>query len=152
VFLLARYWRRSEAVTEIDFIRLRYGEGPASSTLRVFKALFDGILVNCIIMASVTLAMAKILTTVLGLSGMKIVALPILGEVTASGMILSCLTVLVVLYCAMSGLYGVVYTDVLQFIVAMIGSVLLAVIMYFDASSGEGMLAKLQASPHFTDA
>ena len=51
----------------------------------------------------------------------------------------------------LSGLYGVVYTDILQFGLAMIGSIALAVIVYVDASGGEGMMAKLTAAPEFKE-
>jgi SSS family solute:Na+ symporter len=151
VFLLARYWRRSELVTEVEFIHLRYGSGITSSCLRVFRAVFDGVLVNCVIMASVTLAMAKILAVVLNLSDQPLTVLPFIGEVTSTGIVLALLTLFVIVYCSVSGLYGVVYTDLFQFVIAMTGSIVLAVVMYVDAASGPGMLEKLQASPHFTD-
>lgn len=59
VFYFARLWRRSEALTEVEIIVQRYERGIVTHSLRVFKALFDGVFVNCIIMASVTLAMSK---------------------------------------------------------------------------------------------
>ena len=60
VFFFARLWRRTEAVTDIEFITQRYPPSPAVSVLRVFKVFFDGVLINCVIIASITLAMAKI--------------------------------------------------------------------------------------------
>ena len=149
IFFLARYWRRSRAVTEVDFISLRYGDNLTSSALRVFRSIFDGVLVNCTIMAAVTLAMSKILTIVLGLSEQPVFAVPVFGAITWTGVILILLTIFVLLYCALSGLYGVVYTDLFQFLFAMVGAIALAVIMYIDASGGEGMMAKLQAVPDF---
>ncbi|MCH2206876.1 MAG: Na+:solute symporter [Lentisphaerales bacterium] len=149
IFFLARYWRRSEVVTEVDFVQLRYGDSRSSKALRVFKSLFDGLLVNCTIMATVTLAMAKVTTIVLGLSTEPIFFLPIVGGVTWMAIILVFLTVFVLAYSALSGLYGVVYTDLFQFCFAMIGTMALAIIMYVDASSGEGLIHKLQAVPNF---
>jgi SSS family solute:Na+ symporter len=152
IFFLARYWRRTEASTEVEFVRLRYGDNSASKALRCFKVISDGILVNCTIMAAVTMAMAKIAKIVLGLSDETLFTLPIFGEITPTIAILFTLTIFVLLYSAMSGLYGVVYTDLFQFIFAMIGTVALAIIMYFDASNREGgMLAALRASPDFKE-
>jgi solute:Na+ symporter, SSS family len=148
-FFLARYWRRSEVVTEVDMIRLRYGKSATSNLLRGFKVVFDGILVNCVIMASVTLAMAKVITIVLDLSNKPVFTMPLAGEITPTALILITLTVIVLLYSTLSGLYGAVYVDVFQFLFAMFGCIILAIIVYIDASGGEGMLAKLKASPDF---
>jgi SSS family solute:Na+ symporter len=149
IFFLARYWRRSEVVTEVDFVRLRYGENNVSDALRIFKVFFDGILVNCTIMASVTLAMAKVATIVLELSTESIFTVAVFGEMTWTGIILVMLTMFILLYCTLSGLYGVVYTDLFQFFFAMVGTIALAVIMYVDASRGQGIIAKLEATPQF---
>lgn len=152
IFFLARYWRRTGAVTEVEFVKLRYGVSPSSNVLRIFKALSDGIVVNCTIMAAVTLAMAKVSTIVLGLSDQPLFALPFFGDVTPMVAILVVLTLFVLIYSAMSGLYGVVYTDLFQFFFAMAGSIALAVIMYIDVSSREGgMLQALQAAPDYQD-
>jgi SSS family solute:Na+ symporter len=88
-------------------------------------------------MAAVTIAMVKITTVLLGIDPEHTwIVLLVLGFVG-------------LLYSAMSGLYGVVYTDIVQFGLAMIGSIGLAIIAYIDASSGEGMMAKLSASTDF---
>jgi SSS family solute:Na+ symporter len=135
--IFARLWRRSEVITDVEFVQLRYGPGPITKLLRIFKSFFQGIFVNCVVMAAVTLAMVKITTVLLGINPEHTwIVLLVLGLVG-------------LLYSAMSGLYGVVYTDIVQFSLAMIGSIGLAVIAYIDASSGEGMMAKLAASSDF---
>jgi len=135
--IFARLWRRSEVITDVEFVQLRYGPGPITKILRIFKSFFQGIFVNCVVMAAVTLAMVKITTVLLGIDPSQTwIVLLVLGFVG-------------LLYSAMSGLYGVVYTDIVQFSLAMIGSIGLAVIAYIDASSGEGMMAKLAASSDF---
>ena len=149
IFFLARYWRRSEAVTEVDFVRLRYGNGMDSRILRIFKSFFDGIFVNCAIMASVTLAMAKIVTIVVFNNEDPTVTTIIGTEITRTAVILAVLTVFVIVYCTLSGLYGVVYTDLFQFVFAMVGAIALAVFMYVDASGGEGLIAKLEQAPGY---
>jgi SSS family solute:Na+ symporter len=99
-------------------------------------------------MAAVTLAMVKITTVLLDLDPNKLYDLGII-ELDATWLVLLVLGFVGLLYSAMSGLYGVVYTDIVQFSLAMIGSIGLAVIAYIDASSGEGMMAKLAASSDF---
>jgi SSS family solute:Na+ symporter len=135
--IFARLWRRSAVITDVEFVQLRYGEGPITKLLRIFKSFFQGIFVNCVVMAAVTLAMVKITTVLLGI------------DPEHTWIVLLVLGLVGLLYSAMSGLYGVVYTDIVQFGLAMIGSIGLAVIAYIDASSGEGMMAKLSASTEF---
>ena len=55
------------------------------------------------------------------------------------------------LYSTMSGMYGVAYTDLIQFGLAIFGSIMLAVIVYSDAASGEGVIAKLSSTPNFKE-
>ena len=146
VFFFANLWRRTRAVTEIEFISRRYDPGAPADALRVFRALFDGVFINCIIMASVTLAMSKIIVVILDLSPE-----PLFGSVTPAGLILVALGLAAMLYTSLSGIYGVVYTDLIQFALAMIGAIALAVIVYIDLSrSGGGAMAALREAPGFT--
>lgn len=151
VFFFARLWRRSEAVTDIQFITLRYDANPAVNLLRIFRAIFDGIFVNCIVMASVTLAMSKILVVILDLSTQPVVILPIIGGLSPGMLILLLLGAAAVLYTALSGLYGVVYTDLIQFCLAMVGAFALAIIVYLDLDQQGGVLNAIQASSAYTE-
>jgi SSS family solute:Na+ symporter len=135
--IFATLWRRSEVITDVEFVQLRYGTGPITKLLRIFKSIFQGVFVNCVVMAAVTLAMVKITMVLLGIDPEQTwIVLLVLGFVG-------------LLYSAMSGLYGVVYTDIVQFSLAMIGSIGLAVIAYIDASSGDGLMAKLTVATEF---
>ncbi len=138
VFFFARLWRRTNAITEIEFISLRYEPSTATSVLRVFKAIFDGVFKNCVVMASVTLAMSKVIDIILDLPTEALFNLPLFGPVTPSTLALLLLGLTAVLYTTLSGLYGVVYTDLIQFALAMIGSIALAVIVYRDVSTVNG--------------
>ena len=149
VFFFARLWRRSEVLTEIEFISRRYDASRAMHGLRMFKALFDGLFVNCVIMASVTLAMSKILAVILGLSREPLFLLPLLGPVTPDLALLALLGFSALLYTILSGLYGVVYTDLIQFTLAMVGAIALAVIVWLDLSAKGGLLLQLQTVPEF---
>jgi solute:Na+ symporter, SSS family len=110
VFFYAKLWRRSGALTDIGFYELRYS-GRIAAFLRGFRAVYLGVFFNAMIMATVTLAAIKIASVLLGLD--KYMTVLIAGTVT-------------VVYSATSGLWGVVATDLLLFVFAMVGSVVAA--------------------------
>jgi Na+/proline symporter len=133
VFFYAKLWRRSGALTDINFYELRYSGAPAAF-LRGFRAIYLGVFFNIMIMATVTLAAIKIAGVLLGLDPYKTVVLAAL--ITMS-------------YSTTAGLWGVVVTDFFQFILAMVGSVAAA---YFAVSQPEvGGLAGLVAHPQVED-
>lgn len=107
VFVYAKLWRKSEVSTDIEFYELRYGGKPARF-LRGFRAVYLGVVFNILAMSAVTLAAIKIGGVMLGLQPWQTVI--IAGLVT-------------VVFSAIGGFKGVVYTDFLLFFVAMAGSV-----------------------------
>ena len=125
VFFFARLWRRAEVMTDVEFVELRYTGRPAA-VLRGFRALYLGLAINLIIMGWVNLGMAKILSGTLGLEKWE-----------ALGFCLG----ITFLYSVLSGLWGVVVTDAVQFLIAMIGSIVLA----WFAVDAVGGLAALKA-------
>src|SRR5438876_812315 len=112
VFFYAKLWRRSAALTDIAFYEVRYSGKPAAF-LRGFRAIYLGVFFNVMIMASVNLSATKIAGVMLGWD--RETAVLIGGAVT-------------VLYAASSGLSGVVLTDFVQFVIAVVGSVTAAVV------------------------
>jgi SSS family transporter len=118
-FIVSHLWRRSGVLTDNEITELRYGGRPAAA-LRVFRALYFGVLRNAIVMGWVNLAMVKILSLALGF------------DESQSVYVLGCLFTLTVVYTLMAGLIGVVFTDFLQFGLALMGSVLLAVLAVED--------------------
>lgn len=149
VFFYAKLWRRAGIQTDNEFIEMRYA-GRSAAALRGFMALYAGVLGNCIIMGWVTLAMSKIAVVVMGLPESVAVPLPWgqvmidSGAVVISALLLTCL-----LYTVASGLWGVVMTDLVQFSIAMIGSILFAVIVVMKSGGPSEMVAHIQASPGF---
>ncbi len=129
VFFYAKLWRRSGAFTDIGFYELRYS-GPIAAFLRGFRALYLGVFFNVMIMAAVTLAAIKIGGVLLGID--KYTTVLIAGTVT-------------VIYSATSGLWGVVVTDLLLFVIAMVGS--LAAAYFAVAHPDVGGLAGLVSHP-----
>jgi Na+/proline symporter len=120
VFFFARLWRRAGVLTDVELIELRYTGRPAAF-LRGFRALYLGVLMNCLIMGWVNLAMVKVLKISLGLDKLDAV--------------LVCL-VLTALYTTVSGLWGVLITDFLQFLLMMAMTIVLAV---FAVGAAGGM-------------
>ncbi len=116
-FLFARLWRRSEIITDVEFTELRYS-GPSASFLRGFRALYIGLPINCITMGWVILAMQKIVVLTFDLPD---------NPYTKVIVVLGCLLIAGI-YCALSGFWGVVMTDIVQFGMAMVGSIALAII------------------------
>ncbi len=110
VFLFARLWRRAGIVTDVELAELRYHGRPAAA-LRAFRAVYLGLPINCVIMGWVNLAMAKVLSVMLGWNELTAV----LVSLALTG-----------IYAAMAGLWGVVVTDFLQFAFAMGGTLALA--------------------------
>ena len=107
VFVYAKLWRKSNVKTDIEFYEFRYGGKPASF-LRKFRALYLGVLFNVITMSSVTLAAIKIGGIMLGLEPWQ--------TVVSAGLV-------TVAFSALGGFRGVLYTDLLLFVVAMAGSI-----------------------------
>src|SRR6202521_3463920 len=70
VFLFARLWRRSGLITDVQFAEMRYHGKPAAF-LRGFRAVYLGLLMNCLILGWVTKAMVNIISTSLGISDAK---------------------------------------------------------------------------------
>ncbi len=112
VFFYAKLWRRSGVMTDMEFYELRYAGGLAAF-LRGFRAIYLGVFFNVMIMATVTLAAIKIGGVLLGVDRYTVVL--VAGTVT-------------LLYSATAGLWGVVATDLLLFVIAMIGAVAAAVV------------------------
>ena len=133
-FFFARLWRRANILTDIEFIELRYSGKPAAA-LRGFKAIYMGIFMNTIIMGWVNLAMIKIL---LGMFPEYVNPDNALYYVGACMLITA-------FYSAISGLWGVAVTDAFQFILAMIGCIVLAVVVVNQPQIGglSGLQEKL---------
>jgi Na+/proline symporter len=132
VFLYARLWRRAGVMTDIEFAELRYSGKPAAF-LRGFRALSLGWPINCIILGWVNLAMVKILEITLGLDKRGAI-LVVIGMLAFTAF-----------YTAISGLWGVLVTDLFQFALKM-GMVIVLAILAVNAVGGiDQMKAKIGA-------
>ncbi|MEN8192188.1 MAG: sodium:solute symporter family protein, partial [Bacteroidota bacterium] len=132
VFFFARLWRRAEIVTDVQFSEFRYS-GKAAAALRGFRALYLGLLMNAIVMGWVNKAMEKIFRV-------------IFPDVNAF-LLVVILVFIITAYAAASGLAGTSRTDSFQFVFAMIGCIVLAILVVNLPEVGGmvGMQAKLPA-------
>src|SRR6201982_698800 len=122
VFLFARLWRRSGLLTDVQFAEMRYAGKPAAF-LRGFRAVYLGLLMNCLILGWVTKAMTSIVATTLGVSDRGALAICVLFLIPFTGV-----------YVALGGLWGVLWTDLFQFALKM--SIVIGVAWYAVAAAG----------------
>lgn len=115
-FFFSRLWRRAEILTELEFLELRYS-GVEAAFLRGFKSVYMGVFLNAVVIGWVNVAMIKILEVFFNI------------PTSTALMYVGGLMVLVAFYSSLSGLMGVVITDMIQFTIAMVGCVILAIIV-----------------------
>jgi len=142
VFFYARMWRRSGVLTDLEFYEIRYSGKPAA-LVRAFRAVYLGLFFNIAIMATVNLAAAKIANVLLGWPMWQTLAV---------------CAVINVAFASIAGLWGVLITDVFQFVIAMTASVAAAYFALQQPQVGglSGLIAQippstLQLLPDFND-
>ncbi len=131
VFFYAKLWRRSKVLTDLEFYEIRYS-GKAATMLRGFRAVYLGLLFNCMIMATVNLAAAKIANIVLG---------------WPMGRTLLVCSVITIFFASVSGLWGVLVTDSIQFMITLTGSFATACFALSHPAVGglSGLISKIPA-------
>src|SRR6266702_4761837 len=132
VFLYARLWRRAGVMTDLEFAELRYSGRPAAF-LRGFRALYLGLPINCIIMGWVNLAMVKILIIIFGVTKVEALGL-VLGIMLVTSMIST-----------ISGLWGVLVTDLFQFVLKMGMVIVLAILAVHAVGGIDALKTKITA-------
>lgn len=143
VFVFAKLWRRSGMLTDLEFYEIRYG-GKKAAFLRGFRALYLGFFFNMVIMAGVILAGIKIMSVMLDWSPLQTILIS--GTIT-------------VVYSALGGLRSVLITDLIQFIIAMAGTIWAAIYIINLPEIGslqtlfshEAVNGRMSFLPDFTD-
>ncbi|HEY2898439.1 MAG TPA: sodium:solute symporter family protein [Gemmatimonadaceae bacterium] len=131
VFFFARLWRRAGVMTDVEFAEIRYSGKPAA-VLRGFRALYLAIPINLLVLGWVTRAMIKILTISLGVNPYAAVGICFL---------------VTMFYAVAAGLWAVLWTDLVQFVIKMTAVIVLAV---FAVRAVGGMTAlKAGVAAHF---
>ncbi len=166
-FLFAALWRRAGILTDAELVEIRYS-GNWRLPLRLTKALYFGLVINSVTLGFVLLAAFQISEIFLPWHTWLPSALyqPILtltewaaldlstgatqyGEqfATANNVISIALLLLFVgLYSTTGGLRGVISSDLLQFGVAMAGSIVFAVIILVEGGGFSGMSERVVAT------
>lgn len=132
IVLFARLWRRMGVLTDNEFLELRYS-GPMAAALRFWSGFSAAVLFCPLIISWVVKAMEVISREAMGLP-------PEYRVYTTVAVI----TVALV-SCALSGLWGVVYTDLLQFILSLVGTTTLAAIAVHEVGGLDAMRSRLEA-------
>ncbi len=143
VFVYARLWKRSGVLTDLEFYEIRYS-GKSAGFLRGFRAIYLGVIFNCLVMANVILAGIKLGGILLDATPMQTVI--VAGTVT-------------VIYTLMGGLRGVILTDCFQFVMAMVGAIAAAYVVcdlpevdgFANLLKHENVAGKLSLLPDFSD-
>ena len=140
VFVYAKLWNRSKAMTDLEFYEIRYS-GKMAAFLRGFRAIYLGAFFNVLVIASVSIALIKIGGVMIGWSPVQIL-------VTAS--------IIVVFYSALGGLKSILFTDFFQFSLAMAGAIGAAIILVHNQGGGlehllthKNVIPKLNLLPSF---
>ena len=136
VFFFAKLWRRAEIMTDVEFVELRYS-GKAAAALRGFRALYLGLLMNAIVMGWVNKAMQIIFH----------VTFPEIN----SFLLVVIAAFIIAIYSSASGLLGTARTDSFQFVFAMAGCIILAVIVLNLPQVGGLVSLKEKLSPQVTN-
>lgn len=130
VFFFARLWRRSGVMTDLEFYEIRYS-GKAAGVVRGFRAVYLGLVFNCVIMATVNLAACKIANILFGMERWQ--TLCIVG-------------LLNVVFAAHAGLWGVLVIDMIQFFI-MMTAVIAAAFFAVEHVGGLGVLVEKLSAP-----
>ncbi|MCG2714818.1 MAG: Na+:solute symporter [Candidatus Marinimicrobia bacterium] len=132
VFFFAKLWRRSGIMTDVELTEFRYS-GKAAAVLRGFRALYLGIFMNAIVMGWVHKAMEKIFH----------VTLPMINPF----LLVTAAAVIIAIYASASGLLGTARTDSFQFLFAMTGCIILAIIVVRLPQVGGVIALKTKLAP-----
>lgn len=127
VFLFSQLWRRAEVLTDVEIVEKRYG-GKSAAFLRLFKGCYFGIIMNCIIMGWVYKGLIKIMTGVTEFDTTQVLIF---------------FTAIVIIYTFASGFYGVIWTDFIQYFIAVGGCTALAYFSVREVGGLPALLSKL---------
>ena len=133
-FFFARLWRRANILTELELIEMRYS-GLEAAFLRGFKSIYMGLFMNTLIIGWVNVAMLSILTVFFDIPESEVIWYAGVAMLIAA------------LYSVLSGLWGVAITDVIQFVIAMTGCIILAFLVVNSEEIGgiSGLKERLPA-------
>ena len=142
IYVFARLWRRAEIVTDAELTELRYG-GRTAAILRGTKAFLFAVPINCI---GIGLAMLAAIKVIEGLQLWQSVGVEPSDHLKLWSAI--AISILVLLYAGLSGLWGVVITDFFQFFLALGGAIAVAIATVTQIGGMGELVAQLQGIPN----
>ena len=145
VFVYARLWRRSEVITDVELIKLRYS-GTAASGLRYLRAVYVALIVNPIIIGWVIGAMLTILEQTIFFNVGNANLETFWNQASLSWVTIIGMLVVVGIYCTLSGMWGVAFSDIIQFSLAMFGCIWLAIVAVQEVGGVEILQQKVEAN------
>lgn len=152
VYFAAR-WSRSGVLTDAELIQLRYS-GRSAALLRWIRAMLFGVVYNCIILGWVLRAMVKIVTPFFHWDAWLPGAVSALAMIwpegsplgtPSEGMTIIALLGVVGFYSSLGGIRGVIFTDLIQLGIAMVGSIWLATAAWSKVGGSAELVKKLGA-------
>lgn len=128
----AQWWRKAGVSTDNELIELRYS-GKTAAFLRGFKAIYLGVFINVLIIGWVNLAMVSIYEVLFDLSNLQALGLTFLTLIFTA------------IYTSVGGLKSVIITDSIQFVIAFVICIILAVLVIGSENIGgiSGLKLKL---------
>ncbi len=145
----AQRWRKSGVLTDVEFIELRY-DGKQAALLRGFKAFFFGVVLNCFILGWVITAAVSIASPFIQWMDLLPAfyhfmeawypSILLFKEDLNATLTIVALLIIVLTYSSLGGIRGVILTDLVQFVIAMITSIVFA----FYAVSELGGMQSIQ--------
>lgn len=149
-FLFARLWRRAKVLTDNELIELRYS-GRKAALLRGFKATYYSTIGNFIVLGWVIGAMSNIICIILDMPDTFV--LSIFGGIEISSSVLSILLccIIALIYSTVAGLWGVIFTDLIQFVLAMTGSIALMWFALEEVGGVNQLIEGVQSSRHYME-
>ena len=129
VFVYSKLWVRTGVTTDVEFYELRYSGKPALF-LRALRGVYLGVILNLLVMGAVVLGGLKIGVVMFGCSSTTVLVFT---------------GVFSIVYVALAGMRGAIYTDFFLFIVILVGSV--AAMVYALGLPEVGGLSGMVAHP-----
>ncbi len=146
VHLFARLWRRCRVITDVGFMELRYSGAPARG-LRAFKSIYHVVFLHAFIMGWVILGMTKVIVVLFDLGAEPPIEILGMFAISVEWTVMLACALVALIYSEVTGLWGVVVTDFLQFGVALLGAVVLCWIVLGEMGGLQPMLDALAAEP-----
>ncbi|MBK1875501.1 sodium:solute symporter family transporter [Pelagicoccus mobilis] len=135
-----RLWRRAGYMTQMEFYRDRY-TGKKADFARLFDTVFYGIGVGAAWASIGLVGMKKIISVVLDLPP----TISVIGfSLHTDIVIVAAMVIIALVYSAASGVHGVVWTDFVEFFIAMACSVGLAAVVFGEVGWNTGLRDSIQ--------